>query len=206
MKKMDLTENQNLEQNTPPVETHTEKEVDEKVEMVENQNLSVETAVADKAAKETKTMNKKTKKTFILICVIATVAGVLTGYGAFRLNGNTGGNAQETELNAVAEDPNKISAGDIFGVQDESTFVDSAQGYVEKGGVNGEGSHRLLREGGTSKTVALTSSVTDLDQFVGMEIKIWGETHKAQQSGWFMDVGRVEVVNTEAESPIQSLE
>ena len=201
MKKMDLTENQNLEQQA----VTTQNEVDEKVEMGENQNLSVETAVPQSTAKETTTMNQKAKKTFIIICTVATVAGILTGYGAFKLNGKTASN-NGTELNAVAEDPNKISNGDIFGVQDESTFVDNAQGYVEKGGVNGEGSHRLLREGGTSQTIALTSAVTDLDQFVGMEIKIWGETHKAQQSGWFMDVGRVEVTNTEAESPIQSLE
>ena len=204
MKKMDLTE-ETANLNSETRQAATQNEVDEKVEMGENQNLSVETAVVKDTAKETMKMNKKTKKTFIIICTIATIAGVLTGYGAFRLNGKTANN-KKTELNAVAEDPNKIANGDIFGVQDESTFVDNAQGYVEKGGVNGEGSHRLLREGGTSQTIALTSAVTDLDQFVGMEIKIWGETHKAQQSGWFMDVGRVEVVDTEAEAPIQTLE
>jgi hypothetical protein len=202
MQKMNLQET-----NSTVEKTKAEKQVDEVQEMLENQNLSATNNAVDKTVNTERKdqMNKKTKKAFIMICVVASIAGVLTGFGANKLKSKTASN-KDVELNAVAEDPNKISIGDIFGVQDESTFTDNTQGYVEKGGVNGEGSHRLLREGGTDKTVALTSSVTDLDQFVGMEIKIWGETNKAQQSGWFMDVGRVEVVDTDAEAPIQELE
>jgi hypothetical protein len=70
----------------------------------------------------------------------------------------------------------------------------SATGYVEAGGVKGEGSHKLLREGGETQTVALTSSVVDLDKLVGFEVKLYCETHKAEKAGWFMDVGRVEVI------------
>jgi len=202
MQKMDLQQT-----NSVAEKTETEKQVDEVQKILENQNLSAtENTVGETVNTKRKDhMNKKTKKAFILICVIASIAGVLTGFGANKLKDKTANN-KDVELNAVAQDPNKISVGDVFGVQDESTFADNTQGYVEKGGVNGEGSHRLLREGGSDKTVALTSSVTDLDQFVGMEIKIWGETNKAQQSGWFMDVGRVEVVDTDAEAPIQELE
>ena len=94
-----------------------------------------------------------------------------------------------------------VKNGDIFGSPDAETFKDSAQGYLEAGGLESEGSHKLLRPGGDSQTVYLTSSVTDLDKFLGMEVKIWGETFKAQQAGWLMDVGRVEIVNTQAQAP-----
>ncbi len=151
-----------------------------------------------------KNMTKQQKKKFIIFAVIAILAGTLTGYGSSRLNKKA--NLGQGNVAQTAGEVSTIKVGDFFGVTDKDTFSDSTQGYLEKGGVDGEGSHRLLREGGESQTVALTSSVTDLDDFVGMEIKIWGETNKAQKSGWFMDVGRVEIVAIEAEAPLQSLD
>ena len=53
-------------------------------------------------------------------------------------------------------------------------------GDFAKGGIDGEGTHKLIRDGGPSKTAYLTSSVIDLDQFVGKKVKIWGETRAAQ--------------------------
>lgn len=147
-------------------------------------------------------MTKKAQRTLIVICVIAVAAGVLTGFGAFKLKNKT---AKVVE-NVTIEDATKVKNGDVFGVQDKDTFADNATGYIEKGGVDGEGSHRLLREGGESQTVALTSSVVDLDKLVGTECKVYGETFKADKAGWFMDVGRVEVINTDAEAPIQTLD
>jgi hypothetical protein len=93
--------------------------------------------------------------------------------------------------------------GDVFGVQDEKTFKDSAEGYLEIGGLDGEGSHKLLRPGGDSQTVYLTSSVTDLDKFDGMSVKVWGETFKGQKAGWLMDVGRVQIVSPQGEKPTE---
>jgi len=148
-------------------------------------------------------MSKKVKKTFIIICSVAVLAGIMTGFGAFKLK-NKGTTAQMQ--NVTIEEGSKIKNGDVFGVQDKDTFADSATGYIEKGGVDGEGSHKLLREGGETQTVALTSSVVDLDKLVGTEAKIYGETFKADKAGWFMDVGRVEVINVDAEAPIQTLE
>ena len=63
-----------------------------------------------------------------------------------------------------------------------------------RGGVDGEGSHHLVRPGGESQNVYLTSSIIDLDQFVGRSVKIWGATFEAQQAGWLMDVGRLQVL------------
>ena len=49
----------------------------------------------------------------------------------------------------------------------------------------------------------LTSSVTDLTEFEGMEIEVWGETFQGQNVGWLMDVGRVKVLDTSAEPPTE---
>ena len=152
---------------------------------------------------EMKKLTKSQKKKFITFALLAVAAGVLTGYGSFKLKNKTAGSQPAQE---IVSDTTQINVGDVFGVQDKSVFADNAQGYLEAGGIDGEGSHRLLREGGVSQTVTLTSSVADLDDFVGMEVKVWGETNKAQISGWFMDVGRLEVVNTEAEAPVTDLD
>ena len=181
------TEQEIEQQPGQQIQTNIEKQVDEMGDLRQNQDL----------------MSKKTKKTFIIICSLAVLAGILTGFGAFKLK-NKGNTAQMQ--NVTIEDASKIKNGDVFGVQDKDTFADNATGYIEKGGVDGEGSHRLLREGGESQTVALTSSVVDLDKLVGTEVKIYGETFKAAKAGWFMDVGRVEVINVDAEAPIQTLE
>ena len=93
-----------------------------------------------------------------------------------------------------------VKAGDIFGSNHE-VFKDVAEGYLEQGGINGEGSHKLLRPGGDSQTVYLTSSVTDLDKLSGMQVKVWGETYQGQKAGWLMDVGKIEVIDPNASSP-----
>lgn len=190
MYKMQLQENEQdqvTNQATPNVTE--ENRLDEFPNLSQNQDL----------------MSKKAKKTFIIICTVAVIAGVLTGFGAFKLNGKNGTNVAQVE-NITVEDAEKVKNGDVFGVKDKDTFADNATGYIELGGVEGEGSHKLLREGGKTQTVALTSSVVDLDKLVGFEVKLYGETHKAEKAGWFMDVGRVEVVNTQAETPIQTLD
>lgn len=87
-----------------------------------------------------------------------------------------------------------VSSVKEVGSTDTTTFRDSAQGTLEKGGINGEGTHKLIREGGPSQTAYLVSSIVDLDQFVGKKVEIWGETFKAQKAAWLMDVGRVRIL------------
>ena len=36
-----------------------------------------------------------------------------------------------------------------------------------------------------------------------MKVKVWGETFKGQTAGWLMDVGRVQVVELDAEPPVE---
>lgn len=94
-----------------------------------------------------------------------------------------------------------LKEGDIIGMQDAATFKDSSTGVLQSGGLDGEGSHNLLRPGGKSQTVYLTSSVIDLDAFVGHQVTVWGETFKGQKAGWLMDVGRVKVEKLNAPNP-----
>lgn len=90
--------------------------------------------------------------------------------------------------------PGAEKKGKEVGSTNLETFSDTATGVIEKGGINGEGSHKLIREGGPSQTAYLTSSVVDLDQFAGKKVQVWGETFSAQKAGWLMDVGRVKIL------------
>ena len=76
------------------------------------------------------------------------------------------------------------------------TFRDEAEGTIEKNDElekYAQGTHKLVRSGGESQTAYLTSSVLDLDEYVGKKVKVFGETFGSQQVGWLMDVGKVEV-------------
>lgn len=139
------------------------------------------------------------KKMVIGVIVGVVVAGLVTGYAGARF---APGQAVQVETAATPEElETKIEIGAVFGVPDEKTFRDDAEGVLIVGGLDGEGSHTLLRAGGPSQSVYLTSSVVDLDQFANMRVRIWGETFKAQKAGWLMDVGRLEVKELEAEKP-----
>jgi len=88
----------------------------------------------------------------------------------------------------------QLEVGKVYGLEDAKKFPDQSEGVIEKGGMEGEGSHHLVRPGGASQTVYLTSSVVDLDLFVGAKVIVKGETFSAQKAAWFMDVGNVKVV------------
>lgn len=145
-------------------------------------------------------MKKNSAAPLIATVFIAVLLGVVTGFvlnTKLSLKTLPGGGA--TPVSQVAS--GTVKTGDVFGAQDASAFKDSAQGFLTAGGIDGEGSHRLLRSGGDSQTVYLTSSVTDLSKFEGMDVKIWGETFRGQKAGWLMDVGRVEIVNPQGQQP-----
>ncbi len=147
-------------------------------------------------------MSRGKRPMALIIALVAVGAGVLTGMGAYKLKAKSGGSLTGGTKAPIAQVAGEnVNAGDVFGIQDEKTFKDSAEGYLEIGGINGEGSHKLLRPGGVSQTVYLTSSVTDLSKFDGMSVKVWGETFKGQEAGWLMDVGRIQVVNPQGEKP-----
>lgn len=121
------------------------------------------------------------------------LAGAGTGYLLARRGGSQGSLLQVTKLTGGAE---VVSGQKEVGIKDTSVFKDSAQGKIEANGTDDhEGSHKLIRPGGVSQTAFLTSSVVDLNQFLGKCVEIWGETFAAQKAGWLMDVGRVKILD-----------
>lgn len=149
--------------------------------MEENQNL-----VKKFSNKENKTFNfKKVAFTFLAVSL-----GIVSGY---FLSSRQAVKKEEKSLSREVKSE-EIKKGTIVGISDEKTFKDSAEGKLEKGGIDGEGSHHLIRPGGESQTVYLTSSVIDLDKFSGRRVKVWGETFSAKKAGWLMDVGKLKVL------------
>lgn len=132
---------------------------------------------------ESKTIiGKSTLLSGAVIVVLGIVSGfLLSGGGSDKINSGSGGTG--------SADTNKV-----VGSSDTKTFPDTAEGTLEAGGVDGEGTHHLVRPGGVSQTVYLTSSVLDLKEFEGKKVKIWGATFSGQKAGWLMDVGKVEVM------------
>lgn len=87
----------------------------------------------------------------------------------------------------------QIQVGKLYGDTDTS-FKDSATGTIEKGSINGVGTHILNREGGTTQRASLTSSVVDLDLFVGRKVEVKGETNASNKTAWLLDVGSIKVL------------
>lgn len=149
--------------------------------MEENNDFSVKTSE-----------KKEERKKWVMGLLVAAVLGVISGWGIYRYQGQ--GEVSFGKKGEVKEaEGKKVKKGEIYGRKDD-VFKDSAVGVVERGGIDGEGTHRLIREGGESQTAYLTSSVLDLDLFVGHKVKVWGQTFAGEKAGWLMDVGRVEVL------------
>ena len=150
---------------------------------------------------EEKIMEPKPQKNMLLpiMIIIGILAGLGTGYFVAQkkllLAGDTeiGGGMAQNPTSAGA-----VKAGDTFGAKDESTFRDSAEGVLQPGGIDGEGSHHIERGANKSQWVYITSSVVDLDLFVGNRVTVWGETNSSKKAGWLMDVGKLKVLELNA--------
>lgn len=118
-----------------------------------------------------------------LVAAIIILGGVLVGYLLSQKGLGSGGKQSAT-----------VSTEKEVGSLDTKTFKDTATGIIEAGGLNGDGTHKLIREGGPSQTAYLNSSVVDLDQFIGKKVQVWGETNKGQKASWLMDVGRIKII------------
>lgn len=119
---------------------------------------------------------------------------VLVGVGGGYFLSQNKGSSPITSSGSSSQTSSAMSKGTIVGSNDLATFKDSAEGVVQKGGIDGEGQYHLVRPGGDSQNVYMTSSIVDLSQFVGKKVKVNGQTQTAQHAGWLMDVGRVEVL------------
>ena len=133
-----------------------------------------------------------TPKVMILLVVVV-VIGVVSGYFIAGKNGASATGGTISGIGSILN-ASSVKSGTIVGSNDTTTFKDTAEGTLQSGGINGEGAFHLVRPGGDSQNVYLTSSIVDLSKFVGKKIKVWGQTQKAQYAGWLMDVGRVEAL------------
>jgi len=136
---------------------------------------------------ETKSAASLPMKNTVLVLVVIAILGIGTGFVASKITSGMSSSGAPVMQGTNVK-------GKTFGSGDTSIFKDTAEGKLEEGGVDGEGQYHLVRTGGDSQNVYLTSSLIDLSQFVGKKIKVWGETQKAQSAGWLMDVGKVEVL------------
>lgn len=124
---------------------------------------------------------------FIVLLLIVAFLGIGTGF----LLSKKGGIAS---VNIGGNDIKGYSQGKIVGSDDLKTFKDNAEGVLKEGGIEGEGQYHLVRPGGDSQNVYLTSSNIDLSKFLNKKVKVWGQTNTAQKAGWLMDAGRLEVL------------
>ena len=120
----------------------------------------------------------------LLFLLVAVIVGGLIGFGASKLKKTS---------NATSTNPSTTSEKGV-GIVDKKTFPDSAEGKLLEGGVDGEGNFHLVRTGGESQNVYLTSSTVDLSTYIGKKVKVWGKTFTGEKAGWLMDVGFVEAL------------
>jgi len=138
-------------------------------------------------------------KTDYLYYSLIIVAAIAVGFGISRFfpsqSGDSVSQADSLVSNQAAQivEGEEIKAGVVYG-NTSKTFADSAVGVVKKGGVNGEGTHTLDREGGVDQDAALTSSIIDLDLFIDKKVEVDGETNASNKAGWFMDVGSIKIL------------
>jgi hypothetical protein len=120
------------------------------------------------------------------ISLLVVLAGAITGW--FLTGTAKKGSTSSMAISGVKQTQNEA------GMSDESTFRDTATGVLEEGGISGEGTHHLVRDGGPDQYVYLTSTIIDLESFKGKKVQVWGETVSAKKAGWLMDVGKIKVV------------
>ncbi|MFC1790489.1 hypothetical protein ACFLZP_03335 [Patescibacteria group bacterium] len=127
----------------------------------------------------------------VLPLFLVIVFGSITGFFlSRRRTASSGLNSQK--IGGKKE----LVAGSEAGSKDEKSFRDEAQGRLEKNDFSkiSEGSHLLKRVGGESQTAYLTSSILNLDDYLGTCVQVWAETYAGQEVGWLMDVGRIKVL------------
>lgn len=140
---------------------------------------------------------KKNTLIVFLIVIIALTSGFwLSRFFPFSKQSSsalfTSGDSQSLSADNISH-PDQLKIGQWYG-NVNGQFKDSAIGTIAAGGVNGEGTHTLIRPGGDDQKAALTSSVLDLDLFIDKKVEIKGETNISPKAGWFLDVGSIKII------------
>lgn len=134
--------------------------------------------------KQSLTDMKKNSLVILGVYIVLILFGVATGYLLA---------SQKTSSDSLVVSKGVMQTDNVVGVQDASKYTDCPTGQLEKGGIDGEGTHHLVRPGGQSQTAYLMSSLIDLDEYTGKTVKICGQTMRALHAPWLMDVERLEL-------------
>jgi hypothetical protein len=134
-----------------------------------------------------------TKKGFkvpmFLVVILVVLAGIGTGW---FLSGNS--SAPTSKLTQTTQSGDSSKVEDEVGVLEKGVEYEEVEGKLAEGGINGEGTHHLVRdEKRPDQNVYLTSSTLDLQSYVGKNVKIWGITISGQKAGWLMEAGKISV-------------
>ena len=142
-----------------------------------------------------KTKNPKTVYFIIIVLAIALGFWASRFFPSSKSGSNIINNITQNNVTPVSslKNSNDLVVGQSYG-DTGKTFTDTAIGTIVKGGINGEGTHTLQREGGKTQNAALTSSTVDLDLFLDKKVEIKGETNSSTKAGWFLDVGIIKVL------------
>lgn len=136
------------------------------------------------------------KNVFIIFALVI-VVGVASGFAGSYIKGvSSSTTGKKNDAGATTMSGNK-DVVDSAGIADKKAFSDSAEGKLQektKEDFLEEGSFKLVRPGGDSQTVHLTSSTIDMSKFVNKKVRVYGETFASEKVGWLMDVGFIEVI------------
>jgi hypothetical protein len=126
----------------------------------------------------------------IIGSILIVLFGVGTGWLLSGSRASTGKNVPA----AVSGGGDAMNTGDESEVGEATEEAHEAEGTMLEGGLDGEGTFRLEREGGPSQTICLTSTVLDLSSFVDKRVMLWGETMSSVQCPWLMDVVKIKEI------------
>lgn len=141
--------------------------------------------------KEMEPMRETRMTVNLPITIIALAIIIAGGFTGFVLaNAKNSGSS----LLTTSGTENTSGVKKVVGLSADRVGKDEAEGVLKAGGIDGEGSHHLEREGGPSQFVYLTSSVVPLDDYLDKKVKVQGQTFAGEKAGWLMDVGRLELL------------
>jgi len=135
-----------------------------------------------------KTVVKKSNTSMVLI--VGALLVVVVGVGSAWLISSK----LMSKGASTGKVPGSVVTSTSAGMLDPSIKYDTATGMLVDGGIGGEGTQHLDRDGIPAHYVYMTSSVLDLSSFIGKKVQIWGQTEASKKAGWLMDVSKVQVV------------
>lgn len=142
--------------------------------------------VSQPLVKKIPSSNSKKNTIFLILgAFLVVLLGIVTGW---FMSGMNKGSTSSSEVATVTENGEVVEAGNA------SEEDDTAEGVLNEGGIEGEGTHYLDRNAGPDKMVYLTSTVVDLQSFVGKKVQVWGQTIASDNAPWLMDVGKIKAL------------